>query len=82
MTAIVRNKESRVANALALVSEILQAGCMEPHAAASLRGIIHSFSMEQIFGRCGAISTRTLIMKFEGENVGWKLSDFDKKLLE
>ncbi len=40
MTIIVRNKESQVANTLALVSEILQAGCMEPHAAASLRGII------------------------------------------
>ena len=54
---------------------------MEPYTAASLRGII-LFMEQQIFGRCGAIATRTLVRKFEGENVGWKLSAFDKKLLE
>ena len=81
MEVIVRNKESRVTNTLALVSEILEAGCMEPYTAASLRGII-LFMEQQIFGRCGAIATRTLARRFEGENVGWKLSAFDKKLLE
>jgi hypothetical protein len=81
MAVIVRNKESRVVNTLALVANILEAGCMEPHAAASLRGII-LFMEQQIFGRCGAIATRTLVKKSDVENVGWKLSAFDKKLLE
>ena len=81
MEVIVRNKDSRVTNTLALVSEILKAGRMEPHAAASLRGII-LFMEQQIFGRCGAIATRTLSRRFVDENDGWKLSALDKKLLE
>jgi len=54
---------------------------MEPHTAASLRGII-LFMEQQIFGRCGAIATRTLSRRFVDENVAWKLSALDKKLLE
>ena len=81
MEVIVRNKESRVTNTLALVSKILEADRMEPHTAASLRGII-LFMEQQIFGRCGAIAMRTLSGRFLDENVGWKLSALDKKLLE
>jgi hypothetical protein len=57
MEVIIRNEESRATNILALVSEILEAS-MEQHTTASLSGIM-LFMEQQIFGRCGAIASRT-----------------------
>jgi hypothetical protein len=81
MEVIIRNKESRATNTLALLSEILEAGSMEQHTAASLSGIM-LFMEQQIFGRCGAIASRTLSRRLVDESGGWKRSASYRKLLE